>query len=303
MTNDSGAPETRAPTSSSGSVQSTGISEDERAAALRAGTTPVPRKFVHWVILAFAILGIGGFIADRVVGNGSASTPGALAENTGGNNGVPTGSPITTFVPVAPAPAPGPSISASMNDYLGLKSLKNAPAQAISLTQLSGKPWALGDARGKTVVVTFANAECNDSCSVLASEISHANLDLGTKANRVVFVVVNTDPLETSLSPTPPLLTNTPLKSMSNVVYLTGKTAVLSTVWANYGVTVVVQPSTRTVTHNDIMYFVNSTGRLSYRVTPFANEGVNGVFTLDNADISRFGAGIASVVTKIEGRS
>jgi len=303
MTDDSEAPETRAPTSSSGSVQSAGMSEDERAAALRAGTTPVPRKFVHWVILGFAILGIGGFVADRLVGNGSAGTPAALAENTGGNNGVPTGIPITTFVPVAPAPAPGPSISASMNDYLGLKSLKNAPARAISLTQLSGKPWVLDDARGKTVVVTFANAECNDSCSVLASEISHANLDLGTMAKRVVFVVVNTDPLETSLSPTPPLLTNTPLKSMSNVVYLTGKTAVLSTVWANYGVTVVVQPSTRTVTHNDIMYFMSPAGRLSYRVTPFANEGVNGVFTLGNADISRFGAGIASVVTKIEGGS
>lgn len=303
MTDDSKASKPRALTSPPGSVQNAGISEEERAAALGAGITPVPPKFIHWIILGFAVLGIGGFVADRVVGSGSAGTPAALAENTGGNNGVPTGIPTTTFLPITPTPASGPSIAASMNAYLSLKSLKNVPAPAISLTQLSGKPWTLNDARGKTIVVTFANAECNDSCSVLASEISVANQDLAKKANGVVFVVVNTDPLETSPSPAPQLLTNTPLKSMSNVVYLTGKTKVLSTVWANYGVTVVVQPSTRTVTHNDIMYFMNPAGRLSYRVTPFSNEGVNGVFTLGKADITRFGAGIASVVTKMEGGS
>ncbi|MGA3146036.1 MAG: hypothetical protein ABSF33_01025, partial [Acidimicrobiales bacterium] len=31
----------------------------DRAAALRAGSVPVPRKFVRWVIVAFAVLGLG----------------------------------------------------------------------------------------------------------------------------------------------------------------------------------------------------------------------------------------------------
>ncbi|HUY06932.1 MAG TPA: SCO family protein [Acidimicrobiales bacterium] len=305
MTDDHEASEARAQapppeTSPPVPARQAGISDEERAAALRAGIAPVPLKFIRWVILGFAILGIGGFVGDKVLGNGSASTPTALAENTGGNNGVPTGTPATTFVPVAPAPSSGPSVPTSMNAFLSLKSLKNAPAPAIGLTQQSGQSWSLRDARGKSLVVTFANAECNDSCSVLASEISDANRDLGKRAKNVIFVVVNSDPLETSLAPTPPLLTETPLNSMPNVTYLTGKLTELSSVWSSYGVTVVVQPSTRTVTHNDIMYFISPTGRLSYRVTPFANEGVNGVFTLPKSDIARFGAGIASVVINME---
>ncbi len=303
MTEDLGAPDSSASFTTSGSISNTGITDEERASALRAGTTPVPRKFVQWVIVGFAVLGIGGFIADKVVGNGSAGSPAALAENTGGNNGVPTGAPATTFNPTSPAAVPGPSIKTSMNAYLSLKSLNDVTAPAFRLDQLSGKPWSLDNGRGRTIVIAFLNAECNDSCTVITREIADANADLGSKANSVTYVVVNTDPLETSVAPPPPIITNTSLRSMTNVIYLTGTTSTLAKVWSNYGVTVVVQPSTRTVTHNDIMYFVNSKGQLSYRVTPFANEGVNGVFSLGNTDITRFGRGIASVVSKTEGSS
>lgn len=279
------------------------ISETERAAALRAGTAPVPRKFIVWIIIGFTTLGLSGVIGEKLIGNGAASSPSALAENTGGNNGVPTGLSATTFLPSTPTPVPGPAISASMNAFLGLKSLGTSPAPAIHLNDLAGHPWSLASGRGKTLVVTFLNAECNDSCGVVASEIANANRALGTRSKNVEFVIVNSDPLETSLSPTPPLLTLTPLGTMASVTYLSGSISELATVWTEYGVSVLVQRATRTVTHNDIMYFINPSGHMPTRATPFANEGANGVFSLPTADTIRFGNGIADVILNIERRS
>src|SRR5487761_2282790 len=138
MSDDTGAHETRALAPPQNSTPIPGITEEQRAAALRAGTTPVPRRFIHLMILGFAVLGIGGFALDRVIGNGSAGTPAALAENTG----VPTGIPATTFVPTNPSPAPGPGVAAPMNAYLSLKSLWNTPAPRIRLMQLSGSTWS-----------------------------------------------------------------------------------------------------------------------------------------------------------------
>ena len=71
-------------------------------------------------------------------------------------------------------------------------------------------------------MVTFLNAECNDICPVLADEITQADRLLGPERRPVQFVVVNTDPLETSLVVTPPALTRTGLGGLPNVTYLTG---------------------------------------------------------------------------------
>lgn len=278
------------------------LSDDDRALALRAGSAPIPRKFIHWIIIGFAILGLGGFIGDKVLGNGQASSPAALAENTGGQNGVPTGS-STTIVANAPTPTPGPSISVPLSTFLSLKSLGNRVAPTINLVDQSGHSWSLATDRGQILVVTFANAECNDACSVLANEISAAKTELGTRARHVTFVIVNSDPLETSLQPTPPLVSGTALHSLTDFTYLSGSLKRLSAIWSSYGVQVVVQPATRTVTHNDIMYFIDHTGHLRFQVTPFANEGVNGVFTLGAQDTRKFAHGIATVVTKLEGSS
>lgn len=287
------------PAASSGPQPHQTITEDARVAALRAGPAPIPQKFIRWIIVGFAVLGLGGVIGDKLIGSGSASTPAALAENTGGNNGVPTSIPA----PPTPTPVPGPNLSAPLSAFLGLETLHSTTVPRINLIAESGRPWSLSQVRGKIAIVTFANAECNDSCSVLASEVSAADSRLGSAAKNVTFIVVNSDPLETSTSPSPPLLTNTAFGTLSNVTYLTGTVKQLSAVWSRYGVAVEVQPTTRTVAHNDIMYFIDARGKMRYRVTPFANESSGGIFSLDHSDILRFAQGIAHVVALITGRS
>jgi cytochrome oxidase Cu insertion factor (SCO1/SenC/PrrC family) len=262
----------------------------DREAALRAGSTPIPRTFLLWVIAAFAVLGIGGLIAERLVGNAGVET-------------VITTPPATLAgtAPAAPQTPTGPSVPASPAALIGLQHLAGARAPAIALHATSGAPWALAGARGKVVVLSFVNAECNDICPVLAAEITRADQLLGSKSNRVEFAMVNTDPLEMSLAVVPPALTQTGLDHLANVTFLTGSLPELSQVWTRYGIAVAVANATRVVSHNDLMYFITPDGRSALRATPFANESPLGAYSLDPVTVRTFARGVAAAAAALVG--
>jgi cytochrome oxidase Cu insertion factor (SCO1/SenC/PrrC family) len=259
----------------------------DRAAALRAGSVPVPKKFILWVIVGFALLGLGGLAAEHFVGND-------------GVGSVVT-TPLTTLAGTSPPSIPsapsGPSVGATPTAVIGLKHLASHPAPALSLTDQHGTPWTLERLRGKVVVVTFLNAECNDICPVLANEITQADQLLGSRSSSVAFVVVNTDPLETSLVIRPPALTRTGLGGLANVTFLTGSLHDLTAVWKAYGVTVALSNTTRLVTHNDAMYFIDPQGRLALQATPFGNEDALGAYGLDPTTLHTFAQGVAAAAS------
>jgi cytochrome oxidase Cu insertion factor (SCO1/SenC/PrrC family) len=167
-------------------------------------------------------------------------------------------------------------------------------APTVELTDQHGTPWSLSGAKGKVVVLTFLNAECDDVCPVLAAEIVQADHLLGPRAASVDFVLVNTDPLETSLSIPPPALNQTGLGALPNVTFLTGPLGDLSRVWRAYGVTVAVSNTTRLVSHTDTMEFVDPSGRLALQATPFGNEDSFGVYSLDPTTTHTFAKGVAA---------
>ncbi len=55
-----------------------------------------------------------------------------------------------------------------------------------------------------------------------------------------------------------------------------------------------VSNTTRLVTHNDVMYFIDPRGRLVLQATPFANEDASGTYSLDPATIHTFALGVAA---------
>jgi cytochrome oxidase Cu insertion factor (SCO1/SenC/PrrC family) len=266
-------------------VFSTGRAPIDRAAALRAGSVPVPRKFVLWAIVGFAVLGFGGVAAEHFIGNAGVesviSTPPATLAGTA------SGPPSARTVPV------GPSVGAAPAAVIGLRHLGLLKAPTLGLMDQHGSPWALSRTRGKVVVLSFLNAECNDLCPVQAQEISQADHLLGTRAASVEFVVVNSDPLETSLVVTPPALTQTGLSGLGNVTFLTGSLPSLSRAWNAYGVTVAVSNTTRLVSHTNVMFFIDPRGRLALLATPFGNEDSIGVYSLDPGTIHTFAQGVA----------
>lgn len=263
----------------------------DRNAALRAGSTPVPPKFIAWIIIAFAVLGFGGILAEHFTSNGSAAsstTPPTTFPSTGNS------------APATPAPPSAPPVSGSLSSFIGLKRLAGAPAPAIALQDQYGAPWTLSSARGKVVVLTFFNSPCNDICPILATEVTEAKNLLGPQQN-VDFVVVNSDPLDTSVVPDPAAVAGSGTGSPDSFQFLNGPLAQLNSIWSHYGVTVTVQRSTQLVTHNNIMYFIDPEGRARFLATPFANEDQLGTYSLAPADVQRFAQGVANTAASLGG--
>ena len=280
----------------------TGRAPLDRSAALRAGPVPIPRRFVLWVIIAFAVLGLGGIVAEKLIGNAGVGALGATPITTLAGTGGPA--TTTATAPVTPTAPDTPPVNASPSAVIGLTHLTGRPAPAISLQDQNGRSWTLADAAGKVVVLTFFNAECNDICPVLAQEILQADRLLGSRRADVDFVVVNSDPLETSLAPSPPAITRTGLTRQPNITFLNGPLAGLDQVWKQYGVTIAVDNTDRVISHNDVMDFIGPHGQLELGASPFADESTLGIYSLQPATIHAFAHGVANSASGlIEGSS
>ncbi|MGD0055690.1 MAG: SCO family protein [Acidimicrobiales bacterium] len=266
-----------APDASSTPTSSPGLDEADRAAALRAGRTPVSPKFILGAIAAFAVLGLGG----------------ALLQHFDGNLGLPTS---TTLAPSSTTTlAPEPLQESPLDEFMGLKDIGFQNAPGIALTSQNGHPWNLRDDRGKVVVLAFYNAICNDICPVLGSEIAQARALLGTHATKVDFVIVNTDPHDLRVSRTPRALSVPGLAGAKDVRFVTGPLAKINPVWIHYGISIETGKKTPVVTHNNIVYFIDPRGRLRVQVDPFASENRSGAVGLSASDIHRFALGISRV--------
>jgi protein SCO1/2 len=280
----------------------TGTSPVDRAAALRAGSTPIPRRFFLWVAVAFAALGLGGVVGEKLIGSAGISALTSVPTTTLAGTG--RSFPVAPATPDTPTPPAARPVDATPSAVTGLIQLTARPAPAVSTLQdQAGANWNLADARGKVVVLTFFNAECDDICPVLADEITQADQLLGARRRSVDFVVVNSDPLETSLAPSPPALTQTHLDGISNVTFLNGPLTALSSVWKHYGITVELNPTTRVSSHTEAMYFVDRQGQLRLEATPFANENSLGVYSLDPTTIHSFAEGMADSAGRLAGRT
>src|SRR5487761_1960036 len=193
------------------------LSEQERADAFkkayaavseggapRVGQARIPPKAVIFVALTFVILGIGGSVLEHFYGGGQIAT--------------------TTTTATTPAPPPhtpsGPSISVTTRTLISLKGVTKTAAAPINLLDQRGRVWNLASAKGKVVVLTFYDRDCNDICPVIGSEILRAEAVLGSRASSVEFVIVNADPKSLTHEVMPAALKEPRLNTLSNVYFL-----------------------------------------------------------------------------------
>ncbi len=250
------------------------LSETDRALALLQGPPKMSRQAITWVLIACAVLGLGGVVGEHFFGGGAS---------------VVAKPPTTTTTNLSPQA----DLHAPLAAMMGLQSKTPRSAPAFSLEESNGKTVSLASFRGDVVVLSFFDSACDDICPILADELATAGRDLGTEASKVVFLVVNTDPLAISAGSVSPVLHNY-LGSKLNWHFLTGSIAQLNPVWSAYGVTIDVQRTSNLVAHNDVMYFIDPAGRLRMTALPFANETVKRVFSLPVALEQRWGSGIAT---------
>jgi len=281
---------------------SSGLSSEERAAAfanarqpldrnaaLRAGRTPVPPKFIIWIIVGFIVLGGGGAILEHFFGNV-------------GQNASSTATTTTTSAQSLQATSNEPESSPSSltpTELIDVKYIATQSASTFSLIDQRNVSWRLSAQRGKVVILGFMNTSCNDICPVLAADIKDTELELGADASKVVFAVVNTDAHDTSPGASPFAMTSTGLSRYSNVVFLEGALRQLNRVWTKYGVLVKVGSTMNEVAHNNVLYFINAHGNLRAQATPVGTENANGVFSLSAAMEQLSAEGIAQVAVSL----
>jgi len=255
----------------------------DREAAFAAGIAKIPRRTIYIgfaVMVAIASLGILGerFFSDE------------------GLNPVP---PKTQPVVAVTLPPNIPQLDSPLHSYMGLVALTAKPAPAIALVNQYGRVVTIPRERGKVIVLTFFNSSCTDICPVLASEINQADKDLGSTAKRVVFLTINTDPLQTTIGRTVPAISRTGLDLVDNWYLLSASLPVLNNVWRSYGLSINVSRTSHVIAHNDAMYFIGATGRLRYKATPYSNETLSGVYSLPPANIARWAEGIATYAKQL----
>jgi len=249
----------------------------DRAAALAAGTPRLARRTIYIGAAVLALLALGGVGLENLFSNA-------------GLNPTATAPPSTV-----------PQLRASLASFLGVVDLAPAPAPAFSLVDQSGGGVRLGDLLGKVVVLTFFDANCADACPVLAADIRQADADLGAGRARVAFVTVNADPLVPAGPVPPAAVTTTGLAALGNWQFLNGPVPALDAVWRNYGVSIKAWADTGAVVHNNVMYFVDPSGRLRIRATPVADESRAGTYSLPPASVTRSAQGIASYAAGLLG--
>ncbi|HET9091734.1 MAG TPA: SCO family protein [Acidimicrobiales bacterium] len=266
------------------------LSEAERAAAFAEPPPKVPRRTVGLVVLACLVLGFGGIVVDHFFAGPSATPP------------IPPAS--ATSVPQFPRPtAPdSPSLGAPLSKMMELTPLRPQKAPPLRLVSASGRAVSLSSFRGKVVVLSFFDASCDDICPVIEREVKSALSDLGRSGarGRVEFLTVNTDPL--AVSPADARPAEAAMAAVPQWQFLTGSVPRLNSVWRTYGVSIEAQASSGTVSHSEALYFIDPSGVVRARATPFANQVAKGTFELSAALVRRFGEGIASEVTRLSAK-
>ena len=196
----------------------------------------------------------------------------------------------------ADSAAAQPALSPASAQLLQLDVL-SAPldtAPDFTLTDQNGKNVTLSQYRGKSVVLSFNDDECEDLCTLLAQDVAAASTDLGTAAADVVFLSVNANPLHTAVQDVKTWTDGHGLASAGNWVFGTGTPGQLSTVAADYHVPVSVDAETGEVVHGSELFFIDPAGK----------EAAIGQFGTGSANTALFAQAMAQTAADLlPGRS
>ena len=138
--------------------------------------------------------------------------------------------------------------------------LGSGPAPDFTLTDgLTGAAVTLSSFRGNVVALAFLYTRCPDVCPLTAEHFRRAQQELGTDAEKVVFVAVSVDPDNDTPQNVQEFSRSHQLDR--NWHFLVGQRAQLAGVWSAYGVRAVPDEGKPTVTHTDAIFLIDAKGR------------------------------------------
>lgn len=108
------------------------------------------------------------------------------------------------------------------------------PGPLFTLTDHRGQAVSLAGLRGKVVVLTFMDSECDDVCPLVGRELLAVDRQLGDRASAVAYVAVNTNTDHASVADVAAFTERSGLGSLPNWWFLTGTAPELERVWKDY---------------------------------------------------------------------
>lgn len=136
------------------------------------------------------------------------------------------------------------------------------PAAPFALLDQSGTPVSSSQFKGKTLIVTFLDPVCTDTCPLIASELREADEQLTPteRANTDVIAIAD-NPIFHSVSSAHLFTDREGMASLPNWYFLTSPSLkTLAAVWQSYGVGLSVPQNGVMIVHPDLVYIVNSAG-------------------------------------------
>lgn len=95
---------------------------------------------------------------------------------------------------VRPGSGGGAEVPGTGGELIGFALDPPRAAPAFTLTDHTGAPWSLADARGKAVLLFFGFTSCPDVCPTTLLTMAHALESLGAQADQVEPLFVSIDP-------------------------------------------------------------------------------------------------------------
>lgn len=145
-------------------------------------------------------------------------------------------------------------------------------APDFGLSDQSGQVIRLSDYRGKVIVLTFFDSQCDDVCPLTGYQFVQTYQALGEHSDAVVFMAVNVNLEANSLADLSVASQHWGLDEIPNWHFMTGQIQELEPVWAAYHIEVV--PSEEDIAHTPGVYVIDPQGQLRWYIsTPFVTQG------------------------------
>ena len=142
----------------------------------------------------------------------------------------------------------------------GLRRIPPRPAVDFTLTDQRGHQVSTSSLTGKLVVLTFLDPVCTSDCPLIANQLAIADRELGSLAQQVEFVAIDTNPMFHFVSDVDAFTQSHGLGGFANWHFLCGAPDTVEGVLAAYGISVVV-PAVGMIQHSEAMYFITADGR------------------------------------------
>ena len=191
----------------------------------------------------------------------------------------------------------------------GAPEATNTPSPAFRLMDQNWQKVTLNGLHGKTVALIFLNPECSKemagSCAPV-QELRLATQILGTKANGVELVAIDTNPLELSPGYLERFDRQNGLGNTPNWLYLTGRRSALTNVLSNFGAHMSAAANTPIMYGKDSMGLPHGDGQSAYvidgsgRIREVVSTGIRGEASTKAVE-SSVAVSLANAIERVAG--